>query len=148
MAVVSRYTVALHALVFITDKTSDHNTYVTSDQIATSVGTSPVFIRRILGMLAKAKIVIVKHGGTDTGWKLAKHPNFITLSDVYDAIVQKPLFEYHHSTPSSSCVIGIGIQPALKHIYHESETAMKLQLNRYTLSDLLSETVTQFNLLR
>lgn len=140
MAVVSRYTVALHALTFMAVKMDEHGEYIPSDQIANSVGTSPVFIRRILGKLAKAHLVSVKHGGVDTGWKLARHPDQITLLDVYTAIVQRPLFELHHSTPSSECVIGRGIQPALESIYHNSQAALREQLAQYSISMLLTET--------
>ncbi|MXQ54067.1 Rrf2 family transcriptional regulator [Shimazuella alba] len=147
MAIVSRYTVALHILTFITEKTGNSDAFITSNQIAVSVGTSPVFIRRILGSLAKANLVIVKHGGTDTGWKLARSSDKITLLDVYEAVVQKPLFESHHSKPNTDCVIGRGIQPALHHIYNQSEAAMKQQLRQYSISDLLLETVAQFNLM-
>lgn len=41
MAVASRYTVALHALTFIVERMANSNTFITSDQIANSVGTSP-----------------------------------------------------------------------------------------------------------
>lgn len=146
MAVVSRYTVALHTLAFIAERTADNNAYITSDRIAESVGTSPIFIRRILGTLRKGHLVIVKHGGTDTGWKLAKSPDSITLLDVYEAIVQKPLFEIHHSTPNDKCVIGKGIQPVLNQMYDKSEKAMKEQLNQFSISDLLTEIINQSNI--
>jgi Rrf2 family protein len=143
MAVVSRFTVALHILTFLADKTTKNDTYITSDQIAVSVGTSPVFIRRILGNLSKENLVIVKHGGKDTGWKLAKSPEIITLQDVYEAIVEKPLFERHHSKPNTNCVIGKGILSVLDPVFEQSESAMKNQLKQYTISDLLSGIVNQ-----
>lgn len=142
MAIASRYTVALHALSWIAMMTKDKDEFVTSDRIAASVNTSPVFIRRILGQLRKARLVIVKHGGTDTGWKLAKDPDTISLLDVYEAIVQKPLFLLHHSTPNPRCLIGKGIQPALNRIYGQTEDAMKQKLAQVTISDLLKETLT------
>ncbi|GGD97505.1 Rrf2 family transcriptional regulator [Paenibacillus nasutitermitis] len=143
MAVVSRYTIALHSLSWIAMMTKEKDEFVTSDRIAASVNTSPVFIRRILGQLRKARLVIVQHGGTETGWKLAKDPDTITLLDVYEAIVQKPLFELHHSPPNPRCLIGKGIQPALNGIFSQSEDAMKQRLAQVTISALLQETLTQ-----
>jgi len=143
MAVVSRYTIALHSLSWIAMMTKEKDEFVTSDRIAASVNTSPVFIRRILGQLRKARLVIVQHGGTETGWKLAKDPDTITLLDVYEAIVQKPLFELHHSPPNPRCLIGNGIQPALNRIFSQSEDAMKQRLDQVTISGLLQETLTQ-----
>ncbi|WP_018751903.1 Rrf2 family transcriptional regulator [Paenibacillus sanguinis] len=145
MAVVSRYTIALHSLSWIAMMTKEKDEFVASNRIAASVNTSPVFIRRILGQLRKARLVIVQHGGTDTGWKLAKDPDTISLLDVYEAIVQKPLFELHHTPPNPKCLIGIGIQPALSRIYSQSEDSMKQQLAQVTISDLLQETLAQSN---
>jgi Predicted transcriptional regulator len=141
MAIASHYTVALHALTLIAGLTADKDAYVTSNQIAESVGTNPVFIRRILGKLAKARLVNVKHGGTDPGWKLARSPQSITLLDVYLAMVEKPLFECHRSTPNPRCRVGRGIQAALHPMYSQTETAMKRQLEQYTIAELLKETL-------
>lgn len=123
--------------------TEDKDEFVPSDRIAASVNTSPVFIRRILGVLGKAGLVIVQRGGTRPGWKLARNPEKITLLDVYEAIVQKPLFELHHSSPNPRCIVGKGIQPALNQIYGNAEAAMKQQLAQVTISDLLKETIAQ-----
>jgi len=141
MAIASHYTVALHALTLIAGLTADKDAFVTSGQIAESVGTNPVFIRRILGKLAKAGLVVVKHGGTGPGCRLANHPQEITLLDVYNAMVEKPLFECHHSTPNPRCIIGRGIQYALRPMYSQTEEAMKRQLEQYTIANLLSETL-------
>jgi predicted transcriptional regulator len=64
MAVVSRYVVALHILSWIAQKIEDNDNFVTSDRIAKSVNTSPVFIRRVLKSLHDANLVIVQHGGS------------------------------------------------------------------------------------
>lgn len=110
MAIVSRYTIALHILTWLAFW-AEKDEFFPSDRIANSVGTSPVFLRRILGQLAKAGLVLVQHGGTGAGWKLARRPEEISLLDVYEAVVQTPLFELHHSQPNPSCIIGNGIQP-------------------------------------
>ncbi|MEF3305923.1 Rrf2 family transcriptional regulator [Paenibacillus sp. GYB003] len=143
MAVVSRYVVALHILSWIAQKTEDNDNFVTSDRIANSVNTSPVFIRRILKSLHDAHLVIVQHGGTTPGWKLARHPDSITLRDVYEAVVEKPLFELHHSPPNPKCLIGKGIQPALNPILTKSELAMKQELEQVTISRLLHDTLAE-----
>jgi Rrf2 family protein len=139
VAIVSRYSIALHILAWIAEMTKDKDEYVASDRIAASVNTSPVFIRRILGSLRKARLVHVQHGGTGAGWKLARKPESITLLDVYEAVVQKPLFELHHSNPNPGCLIGKGIQPALKPIYGSAENAMKQQLAQVTIADLVRD---------
>jgi Rrf2 family protein len=140
MAVVSRYTIALHILTFMARVAQRSKDSVTSNQIAASVNTNPVFIRRILTLLRKARLVSVQHGA-GVGWSLAKPPEEITLRDVYEAVEQKPLFELHHSEPNPSCRIGQGIRAALQEYYETAELAMKRELSRVTISDLLEKTM-------
>jgi len=140
MSVVSRYTVALHILTWMALVSKDKTDSVTSNQIAASVNTNPVFIRRILAFLGKEKLVTVQFGA-GAGWSLAKSPDSITLLDVYQAVEQKPLFELHHSTPNQSCPVGRGIQSALHEFYGNAEDAMKKELSQSTISDLLVKTM-------
>ncbi|GIO69677.1 Rrf2 family transcriptional regulator [Paenibacillus sp. FSL M7-1455] len=140
MAIVSRYTIALHILTWLAFW-AEKDEFFPSDRIANSVGTSPVFLRRILGQLAKAGLVLVQHGGTGAGWKLARRPEEISLLDVYEAVVQTPLFELHHSQPNPSCIIGNGIQPALQEIYEDSEEALKRRLAQETIKDLVGSSL-------
>ena len=137
----SHFTIALHILNWIALAEQNGQEAITSDRIAVSVNTNSVFIRRILGVLEKAHLVVVQHG-TGAGWKLARVPTSITLLEVYQAVTSTPLFELHHSSPNQTCVIGRGIQPALRHFYSEAEAAMKQLLARTTVADVLRETLT------
>jgi len=140
MAVVSRYTIALHILTWMARVAEIRKDSATSQQIAASVNTNPVFNRRILTLLRKAKLVSVQHGA-GVGWSLAKPPEEITLRDVYEAVEQKPLFELHHSEPNPRCPIGHGIRSALHEYYENAEHAMKRELSRVTIADLLQKTM-------
>ncbi|MFF2090753.1 Rrf2 family transcriptional regulator [Paenibacillus sp. NPDC058174] len=140
MAVVSRYTVALHILTLLAYSSTRSGTYLTSDFIAKSVNTNPVFIRRILSSLSASGLVQVKYG-TGSGWCLGKKSDEITFLDVYEAVEQKQLFEYHHSTPNQFCPIGGNIQTSLEPYYHAAEQAMRTSLSRSTIADLLLDTV-------
>lgn len=135
----SRFTIALHILTWMA-MVAQKQKIVTSDQIAASVNTNPVFIRRILGLLEKAQLVIVQHG-TGAGWRMARSPEAISLLDVYQAVEQTPLFEMHYSQPNQACPVGRGIQPALKRFYEEAENALKQQLAQTTVAQVLLETL-------
>ena len=135
----SRFTIALHILPWMA-LVAQKQKIVTSDQIAASVNTNPVFIRRILGLLEKAQLVIVQHG-TGAGWRMARSPEAISLLDVYQAVEQTPLFEMHYSQPNQACPVGRGIQPALKRFYEEAENALKQQLAQTTVAQVLLETL-------
>ena len=135
----SQFTVALHILTWMALVTPRREV-VTSDQIAASVNTNPVFIRRILGVLNKAHLVNVQHG-TGAGWTLARRPEEISLAEVYQALEQPPLFELHHTLPNQACPIGKGIQPALKRVYASAESLLLEQFGQITVADMLAETL-------
>src|SRR5215467_5262022 len=89
---------------------------MTSEQVAASVNTNPVIIRRSLGDLRRAGLVDVRRGA-GAGWSLARDPGAITLLDVYDAVEHEPLFAMHRSEPNLQCPVGYGIRPVLGQVY-------------------------------
>src|SRR2546421_173047 len=89
---------------------------LTSDQVAASVNTNPVIIRRCLGDLRRAGLVGVRHGA-GAGWSLARPAGEITLLEVHDAVGQEPPFGLHHAEPNLGCPVGRGIRPALSRVY-------------------------------
>jgi DNA-binding IscR family transcriptional regulator len=91
MAANSRLTIAVHALAWMALAQRRGRELLTSDQVAASVNTNPVIIRRSLGDLRRAGLVDVRHGA-GAGWSLARAPQEITLLDVYDAVGQEPVF--------------------------------------------------------
>lgn len=138
MSANSRLTVAAHALTWIGLYQRRGNEVATSEQIATSVNTNPVVIRRLLAELRRAGLADSRRGA-GAGWTLTRDLASITLLDVYEAIEPGPLFALHPSTPDPECVVGHGIGPALTAVYDEIETNLRAQLARTTLEDLLQD---------
>src|SRR4029077_9693651 len=116
MAANSRMTIAIHVLAGMAlDQRRGHEV-LTSDQVAASVNTNPVIIRRCLGDLRRAGLVDVRHGA-GSGWSLVRVPGQITLLEVYAAGGPEPPFGLHHSEPNLECPVGNGIRPALSQVY-------------------------------
>ncbi|PSJ30552.1 transcriptional regulator [Streptosporangium nondiastaticum] len=141
MGASSRMTVATHTLTWmalVCPKRTDG--IVTSDQIADSVNTNPVVIRRTLGSLRDAGLVESRRG-QGAGWLLTRAPESITLRDVYLAVEHEPLLALHPATPNQKCPIGIGIPPVLREAYDRAEESMKRELAAVTIADVLRETV-------
>src|ERR1700729_689002 len=116
MAANSRLTVAVHALAWMALARRQGREVLTSDQVAASVNTNPVIIRRCLGDLRRAGLVRVRHG-TGAGWSLARPSEDITLLEVHDAVGPEPPFGLHHTEPNLECPVGKGIRPALDQVY-------------------------------
>jgi Rrf2 family protein len=136
MAANSRLTIAVHALAWMTLAQRRGSELLTSDQVAASVNTNPVIIRRSLGDLRRAGLVTVRHGA-GAGWSLARTPEEITLLDVYHAVEQEPLFGMHHTEPNLECPVGRGIRPALGHVYRGVEQTLRRELGRTSIADVL-----------
>ncbi|MFI6085783.1 Rrf2 family transcriptional regulator [Streptomyces sp. NPDC051217] len=140
MSANSRLTIAAHSVAWIGLYQRQGHDVATSAQIATSVNTNPVVIRRLLGLLRDAGLVESRRGAR-AGWRLGRDLEAITLLDVYEAVEPSPLFSMHTAPPNQACVVGAGIQPALRGIYGEIEIALRAQLARTTLAEVLRETL-------
>ncbi|MFI2370757.1 Rrf2 family transcriptional regulator [Streptomyces sp. NPDC018833] len=143
MSTSSRMTVATHALTWmawVCPKRPDG--IVTSEQIAASVNTNPVVIRRTLGSLRDAGLVESQRG-QGAGWRLARAPESITLRDVYLAVERDPLIALHAASPNQQCPVGRGIPPVLREVYDRAEESMKAELATVTVADVARETVPQ-----
>src|SRR5262245_44864275 len=138
MAANSRLTIAIHALAWMALAERRGHAVLTSDQVAASVNTNAVILRRCLGDLRRTGLVQVHHGA-GAGWRLARSPSEITLLDVHRAVNDEPLFALHRSEPNLECPVGFGIRPALSTVYGEVELALWRQLERTTIADVLRE---------
>ena len=140
MAANSRMTIAVHALAWMALAQRRGHAVLTSDQVAASVNTNPVIIRRSLGDLGRAGLVHVRHGA-GAGWSLARAPEQITLLEVYDAVGQESPFGMHHAEPNLECPVGRGIRPALSQVYGGIEQAVRRELALVSVADVLRETL-------
>lgn len=140
MSANSRMTVAIHILSYLISAQRKRSDPTTSDQIASSVNTNPVVIRRILGLLHAGGLVR-SHRGANAGWTLARSADAITLLDVYKAVGEGPVFGLHASTPNQRCPIGRGIRPALRKVYGALEEELARRLAQTTVEQVLDDTL-------
>lgn len=140
MSANSRLTVAVHVLSYLVLASRRHPGPVTSEQIATSVRTNPVVIRRLLGRLRKGGLVRAQRGA-NAGWRLTRSPRAISLLDVYNAVDDGPLFELHASPPNPRCPIGRRLPSTLRQVYGTFEHDLRRQLARTSVDEVLAETL-------
>ena len=137
MTASSRFPAATHILTALHWNEGE---VLSSEQLALTVNTNPVVIRRVLGMLRKAGLVTTQpgaHGGS----KLAKSPQQITLLAVYQAVEDTSLFRLH--CPSTTCALGGVMETTLAPIYDQAEQAMEQVLAGVTLAQISHEARTQ-----
>lgn len=133
MSMNSRFAVAVHVLTLMA--WSDEEC-LKSDQIAVSVNTNPVVIRRMLCELSGDNLV-VSHTGSTGGSRLARHPEQISLLDVYRAVETADAFSLHPKRPNRGCPVGANIEPVLKEVRTEIDSAIEQVLSGITIGDVV-----------
>jgi len=136
----SRLTIGVHALAWIGLNEQQGGDVATSEQIANSVNTNPVVIRRLLGALRDAGLIESRRGA-GAGWRLSRSPETISLAQVYNALEDGPLHAMHHGTPNQNCPVGRGIQSTLGPVYDALEDALRAELARTSIADVLHDSL-------
>ncbi|MFB9407347.1 Rrf2 family transcriptional regulator [Dactylosporangium matsuzakiense] len=136
MAANSRVTIAAHALAWLELARRQGRDVLTSEEVAASVNTNPVIVRRSLGDLQRAGLVTARRGA-GAGFSLARGAEDITLLDVWLAVSPEPLLALHHSEPNLECPVGRGIRPVLSDLYDEATEAFRATLARQSVAAVL-----------
>jgi len=134
MAGSSRFTVAVHVLTLLA---REEGRALTSDYIAGSVNTNPVVVRRVLGLLARAKLVNSAEGAGG-GTRLARRADRITLADVLNAVEPGEMFTPPRNKPNPACPVGRSVQAVLANHTAAFEKAMEREMKHVTVADVLS----------
>lgn len=133
----SRLTVAAHVLGLIAFLEREEGRGATSDELAESVGTNAVVIRRVLGQLKHAGIVDSRRGAGG-GSVLARAPESITLRTVYEAVQEDgaELLGRHANGVGADCPVAPVIAEYLDELYLDAEEALKRTLARVTIDTM------------
>jgi len=135
MAANSRLAVGLHALTVLAYRAPS---VLRSEDIAFSVRTNPVVIRRVLARLARGGLVESIRGKTG-GFKLARDPKEITGLDVYRALEPGGLFAQHARAPEPRCEVSRAMKDLLDHTFRGLDQAVEQRLRRITIAALASD---------
>lgn len=133
MSTNSRFAVAVHVLSLMAWSGEEP---LKSEQVAASVNTNPVVIRRILKELAEAGLVVSQTGSLG-GSRLANDPAKTTLLDVYQALEYGGVFSLHRQPPSRDCPVGVNIETVLGDVLLEVDSAVERVLQNITIHDVV-----------
>ncbi len=133
----SRFAVAVHAATTLAYRQARGAEYVSSEELAASVRTNPVVVRRIIRALARAGVVTTKEGKRG-GARLARPPRRIPLLQIYRAVEDDGRVLAHHpNPPNPACPVSFGINGALAPVFGAVDDAVTRTLGRVTLADVL-----------
>src|SRR5215211_8240227 len=133
MSTNSRFAVAVHVLSLMAWTGEEP---LKSEQVAESVNTNPVVIRRMLLDLAQAGLVVSQTGSMG-GSRLVTDPAKTTLLDVYQALECGGVFSLHRQPPSRDCPVGVNIETVLGDVFLEVDSAVEQVLGTITINDVV-----------
>lgn len=132
-----RFLFAVHACAFLAVRGAERST---SEQIAASVQANVTTIRSILADLSRAGLVEGVRGRGGGVW-LARRPESLRLSDVFDAVSNDaPIIGEPSYRPAPACGVGQNVQAHLERISDAVADGIRARLAKITLASLLSET--------
>jgi len=135
VAVNTQFSIAVHMLVGLGYLPAGETT---STQLASSVNTSPSFVRRILSKLSKAGLVNTSMGNSGST-ALAKDPKDITLLDIYRAVDAPKAFAIHDYPAKAACPVSCGIKSAMEYVLGRTQRSMEEGLGKITLAEVISD---------
>jgi len=127
----SRLSLALHTLGHMA---SNPDRVRKSADIAEHAGTNPVVVRRVLGSLRQAGL-LVSEAGHSGGWRLARPPNEITLADVYLALDER-LASPEIDTSVHDCSVEHALLDRVSKVMSEVEQHLIQKLSETTILEI------------
>ena len=133
MNVNTQFSVATHVLVFLAKYNA---TPASSSYIASSVGTNPVVIRKIVQKLERAGMV-GSVPGSKGGLFLSRAAEEINLWDVFQAVNGLQIFSVHE-TSHPQCPVGGKMRQLLTSSLEKAEFRLQQELRQVSIKTCLN----------
>ena len=131
-----KFPVAAHALAYLAHKDASGPEHaVSSAELAASMPTNPVVVRRVTGLLSKAGLVATRAGATGGAW-LLKDPGKICLDEVL-AAVDGCAHLGRATKGKEGCPVGERIPARVNDALVAADAAVRERLSGITIADLL-----------
>ncbi len=131
-----RFPVAAHALAYLAHKDAfAPGSAISSAELAASMPTNPVVVRRVTAMLARAGLIATRPGANGGAW-LLKPAESIGLDAVHKAVNGCA----HLGVPPpgvKGCPVGERIPDAVRAALSAAESGAVERLSRISVADLL-----------
>ena len=136
MQISTKFTIAIHILAAVEYFGKEEK--VTSDFLASSIGSNPVIIRNLMSDLKNAGLIEIKRG--PGGIRIARPLDEITFYDVYEAVEKNKddLFHFHENT-NPKCPVGRNIHSALYGKLQDVQKDFEESLKKHKLSDVIAD---------
>jgi Rrf2 family protein len=132
MAANTHFAVAVHALSVL----AYLGKLTKSDDLAASINTNPVVVRRIMSQLVREDLVN-SVPGKNGGFELARPAKKIRLVDVLRAVDEGAVFRIHDNAENPSCPVSCGMKEVLGDVMAGVDTAVDRELSKTSVADVV-----------
>ena len=124
----------LHVLIHMRDREGP----LTSEAIATMLGTPAPIVRRTMGGLRERGLVSSSkgHGG---GWSLSRPLGEITMLDIYEALGEPTLFALGPANDHPTCLVERAVDARLGAAFARAAEGLRVELRATTLEEVASD---------
>jgi Rrf2 family protein len=129
----TKFSTAIHICLYLQYRGEK---LLSSQEIAVSVATNPVVIRRVLAELKKKKLV-GSAAGNQGGFYLMRPVDKISLWDIYQAVNDRELFQ--RPKINEECPVSSNLAQLVKSPFQEAENAMQPGLEKIKVSMLYGQ---------
>ncbi|MEM9282922.1 MAG: Rrf2 family transcriptional regulator [Verrucomicrobiota bacterium] len=126
----SDYAIALHILGFLT---ACNGRPLSSDILASTYGTNPVVVRRILSKLKKSGLVNIQRGAGG-GSVLGRDPESINLRQIYESVSDTTEFLPRCNREESPA--SVVVTDFLNELYLSAEEALLAKLEALNIAEM------------
>jgi Rrf2 family protein len=127
----TQFSVACHALSLLSSVPGEP---LSSEVVAGSAGASPVYVRRVLGLLRRAGLASSRPGAHG-GWHLTRPAAQVRLGDVWRAVQgDEPVLGLH--APVAACPVGGEVGALMAEVERRTAHAIEQELDAMTVADL------------
>lgn len=135
MATNTQFSIAVHLMIALG---FDKGQQATSGHLATSINTSPSFVRRILAKLSKANLVSTTTGKSGS-CLLAKNPEEISLLEIYKAVDAPLTFAIHDYPVQNACRVSCNIEAVMQKVLTRAQNSFEGSLGETTLAEVIAD---------
>jgi len=106
--------------------------------LALCMSTNPVVVRRTMGLLRDAGLVVAErgHGG---GWRIGTDFSKVTLRQLHEALGEPALFAVGNRTEHPDCLVEQVVNAALDGAFDDAEALLMRRFESITLSELAAD---------
>jgi len=126
----TEYLIAINALAYL----SDHEGFISSDELAHKIGSNAALIRKVMLKLKKTELIKTKVGAMG-GYYLSESSKMITLDQILEACDDHDLIKINNGKPIHDERLEI-VQTRLNAVCVDLSALCHQRLNTITLADL------------